>query len=60
MKKRMTLGGILIALSLAYALFNSKINGALVGTNVSPTILGIAFLGIFILGLYFTFSSRKK
>jgi len=52
MKKRRTLGGILIILALGYALFNSKISGAAIGANLSPGIIGISFLGIFIAGLY--------
>ena len=59
MKKRRTLGGILISLALVYALFNSKISGAAIGANLSPGIIGVSFLGVFIAGLYLVISNPK-
>ncbi len=49
-----------MTLALAYALFNVKINGAIIGTNASPAFIEIFFLGIFIAGLYFVVSNRRE
>jgi len=59
MKKRRVFGGILMSISLAYALFNAKISGAAVGADLSPGILGLIFLGTFIGGLYLIISNNK-
>jgi hypothetical protein len=60
MKKRRIIGGSLVTLSLIYALFNGKINGATIGINVPPTIIEIVVLGMFIGGLYMIISNRKE